>query len=311
MSRMSREELERHLSVLRTEEILRFLRDDTLLEIADRYFTSFGMGSNQNENPTSLETPASAFVAQSGEPSTERAKRPLNAFMAFRSYYFRLFPELQQKIASGFLTTLWNKDSYRNEWALIAKVYSFVRDQLGRDKVPLSQFLDISCPIMKIIEPSLYLSAFGWSVEDEAGTPKLFQANSSTNVIPPPLQSDDHPNTENDLLSAIISVGYLPDDSVNLMERMSASSNGILTTASESLPVSLATASESLPVSLTTASESLPVSLTTASESLPVSLTKEKAKFMEVVERDPFQAARDLLGPHYEERNVSVSMNLA
>ncbi|KAL7790736.1 hypothetical protein V8C37DRAFT_383787 [Trichoderma ceciliae] len=27
---------------------------------------------------------------------------------------------------------------------------------------------------------------------------------------------------------------------------------------------------------------------------------------MEVVERDPFQAARDLLGPHYEERNVSA-----
>ncbi|KAL6893410.1 MAT1-1-1 [Trichoderma evansii] len=272
---MSREEMEKHLSVLRTDEILRFLRDDTLLEIAERYFTSLGMNSTQNEvsQSSSISKPISTFTDQPRHAPADKAKRPLNAFMAFRSYYLRLFPEVQQKTASGFLTTLWNKDSYRNKWALVAKVYSFVRDQIGRDKVSLSYFLNVACPIMKITEPSVYLSTFGWSVEDEAGSPKLIQTECSLNISHAALQSDDYPNTENDLLSAIINVGYLPDDSVNLMERMSANSNGIMTTASSALPVLS---------------------------------TKEKTTFMKVIEADPFQAARELLGPQYEEKQVSA-----
>lgn len=188
-------------------------------------------------------------------------------------YYLRIFPEVQQKTASGFLTTLWNKDSHRNKWALVAKVYSFVRDQIGRDKVSLSYFLNVACPIMRITEPSVYLSTFGWSVEDEAGSPKLIQNECAMDISQAALQPDDYPNTENDLLSAIINVGYLPDDSVNLMERMSANSNGIMTTASNALPVLS---------------------------------TKEKAAFMKVIEADPFQAARELLGPQYEEKQVSA-----
>lgn len=84
---MSREELEKHLSVLRTEEILRLLRDDTLLELANTYFASLGMRSKQNEaKDASMDTSPSSFMnQQSGEPSPDKAKRPLNAFMAFRS----------------------------------------------------------------------------------------------------------------------------------------------------------------------------------------------------------------------------------
>ncbi|KAL7938281.1 MAT1-1-1 [Trichoderma chlorosporum] len=266
---MSREELEKHLSVLRTEDILRLLRDDTLLELANTYFASLGVASTQNEyrEPPSMNT---TTFSQPEEPSVDKAKRPLNAFMAFRSYYLRLFPEVQQKTASGFLTLLWNKDPYRNKWALIAKVYSFVRDQLGRDKVSLSYFLNVSCPIMKIIEPAIYLSVFGWSVEDEAGTPRLFQVDASSIQA---VDSDDHPRTENDLLSAIINVGYLPDTSINLLDRMTISNNGIMTTASNSVP--------------------------TAS-------TKETINFMKTIEADPFQAAKELLGPHYEEKKVSA-----
>jgi hypothetical protein len=185
----------------------------------------------------------------------------------------RLFPEVQQKTASGFLTALWNKDSHRNKWALIAKVYSFVRDQIGRDKVSLSYFLNVACPIMKIIDPSAYLSTFGWSVEDEDGSPKLVQTECSMEISQAALQSSDYPNTENDLLSAIINVGYLPDDSINLIERMNANSNGIMTTPSRALPVHS---------------------------------TKEKAAFMKAIEADPFQAARELLGSQYEEKQVSA-----
>lgn len=125
---------------------------------------------------------------------------------------------------------------------------------------------------MRIIEPSAYLSTFGWSVEDEDGSPKLVQNESSMEISQDALQSD-YPNTENDLLSAIINVGYLPDDSVNLIKRMNANSNGIMTTSSRELPVNS---------------------------------TEEKAAFMKVIEEDPFQAARELLGPQYEEKQVSA-----
>lgn len=65
-------------------------------------------------------------------------------------------------------------------------------------------------------------------MEDEAVTPKLLQADSSIQVI----DSDDYPNTENDLLAAIVNVGYLPDDSINLMEGMNSGSSGIMTSTS-------------------------------------------------------------------------------
>nr|AST15024.1 mat1-1-1 [Trichoderma spinulosum] len=264
----SRAELEKHLSVLRTEDILRLLRDDTLMELATGYFAPLAVASNQSE--AREPPPVTAPTSQPGEALLDKAKRPLNAFMAFRSYYLRLFPEIQQKTASGFLTTLWNKDPCRNKWALIAKVYSFVRDQLGRDKVSLSYFLNVSCPIMKIIDPSIYLSAFGWSVGDEAGMPRLIQVDADSIQE---IESDDYPRTEKDLLSEIIHVGYLPNDCGNLMETMNASSNS---------------------------------TMTTPSNSIPAASTKEMADFMKIIETDPFQAAKELLGDHFEEKKVSV-----
>lgn len=49
--------------------------------------------------------------------------------------------------------------------------------------------------------------------------------------------SNNYPNIENDLLLAIINVGYLPNDSINFIERMNANSNSIMKTPSRSLPV--------------------------------------------------------------------------
>ncbi|KAH6607328.1 hypothetical protein Trco_003641 [Trichoderma cornu-damae] len=126
---------------------------------------------------------------------------------------------------------------------------------------------------MKIAEPSTYLSAFGWSVEDQDGTPKLIQGDSSTHATPPIAEPDDYPNTENDLLAAVINVGYLPDHSPSLVERLSANGNGIMATA-------------------------------TASGGLPVAATAEKTNFIKVIETDPLRAARELLGNRYEEKRV-------
>ena len=146
-------------------------------------------------------------------------------------YYLKLFPDVQQKTASGFLTTLWNKDPFRTKWALIAKVYSFVRDEIGKDRVSLAYFLSLACPNMRIVDTSTYLGALGWSLqEDENGLPKLVQDETSATLGPSNSQSQDFPSTELELLSSLIRVGYFPDQGVDLMMRMGSNQNGIMAT---------------------------------------------------------------------------------
>ncbi|KAK5998934.1 Mating-type protein MAT-1 [Cladobotryum mycophilum] len=273
----SKAEIMKRLSALPAQDLLRLLRDETIFEIAARYFELTGLNQVQDRGQTQTSSvpssTSSAAVPARAAPS-DRAKRPLNAFMAFRSYYLKLFPDVQQKTASGFLTALWNKDPFRNKWALVAKVYSFVRDEIGRDKVSLSYFLGLSCPLMKITEPAVYLETFGWCVEDdETGTSKLFQTETGTTITETNLQLEGCPSTENELLLAVINVGYFPDESPNLVERMNTSSNGIMTTATSTLPVPY---------------------------------TREKLDFMKTIRNDPIQASKELFGAEYCEETVQA-----
>ncbi|KAF4966025.1 hypothetical protein FSARC_6225 [Fusarium sarcochroum] len=206
-----------------------------------------------------------------------RAKRPLNAFMAFRTYYLKLFPDVQQKTASGFLTQLWSKDPHRNKWALIAKVYSFVRDQLGKGRVNLSAVLGVVCPMMKIIEPFEYLGALGWETDhDDEGNLVLNQDEAIVYGNMARLQNSNHPATEIDLLSTVLSAGYFSDVGVDLMSRMWANNKGIMTTTGVAAGDAV--------------DDNAPLYE-------PVPTTAEKTSFVNAVRDDPYQASRDLLGP--------------
>ena len=146
-------------------------------------------------------------------------------------YYLKLFPDVQQKTASGFLTTLWAQDAFRNKWALVAKVYSFVRDEAGKKKVALGDFLGIACPIMSIIDPSEYLDALGWSVEeDDNGSEALVRDNIVAATFTATSDIPNIPSTELELLISMINVGYLPEDGFALVELMKTNSNGMITT---------------------------------------------------------------------------------
>ncbi|KAF5019276.1 hypothetical protein F66182_8729 [Fusarium sp. NRRL 66182] len=214
---------------------------------------------------------------------TARAKRPLNAFMAFRTYYLKLFPDVQQKSASGFLTQLWGKDPHRNKWALVAKVYSFVRDHVGRARVSLSAFLGVACPTMKIIEPNDYLQILGWEIHhDNGGSCVLSQDLAILSTTVGMLQDSDHPATEIDLLSAILGAGYFSDVGPALMERMWANNNGIMTTTGAGAGDYVIDSETFEPLY----------------DSVPA--TAEKTSFVNAVRDNPYQAAQDLFGPHYD-----------
>ncbi|UPK91521.1 hypothetical protein LCI18_002456 [Fusarium solani-melongenae] len=169
--------------------------------------------------------PSSALRHAATELSPQEeapAKRPLNAFMAFRTYYIRIFPSYPQKTISLFLTRLWNQDPQRNKWALIAKVYSFARDQLGKSRVKLGVFLDICCPMMEIMGPADYLETLGWVVQGDeisqaapgASAGVSQDASDASDIA---TASGDYPTCELSLLTSLVESGYLPTDLLTLV----------------------------------------------------------------------------------------------
>nr|AGH03166.1 alpha box protein [Leptographium clavigerum]AGH03171.1 alpha box protein [Leptographium clavigerum]AGH03175.1 alpha box protein [Leptographium clavigerum] len=105
-----------------------------------------------------------------GSRNSAEKYRPLNAFMAFRSFYNRMLPNMQQKERSGVLTALWNVDPYKNQWAIIAKVFSYLRGELGKDTVSLSSFLEHACAVLGIPPLDNYLEEQGFALlEDQMG----------------------------------------------------------------------------------------------------------------------------------------------
>ncbi len=111
-----------------------------------------------------------------------KATRPLNSWIAFRSkclsdtaawyaltymrtgYYSAIFASLQQKDISGFLTYMWQNDPFKAKWSILAKAYSVIRDEQGKHKASLEEFLAINGPLIGIIEPADYLQKVGWEI---------------------------------------------------------------------------------------------------------------------------------------------------
>ncbi|KAF5000883.1 hypothetical protein FGRMN_1492 [Fusarium graminum] len=205
-----------------------------------------------------------------------RAKRPLNAFMAYRTYYMRLFPDIQQKTTSGFITQLWGRDPRRNKWALIAKVYSFIRDQIGKSRVNLASFLAVACPMMKIIEPVVYLRTLGWMKNiDDDGNLSLSQNVAMMSANLEALLDHQHPVTEIDLLTDILTAGYFEDVSQHLLVRLWASQNGLMTPSSAAIGDAVNNGESVYEV---------------------VPTTPEKLSFISEVHENTCHAVRDLLG---------------
>lgn len=102
-------------------------------------------------------------------PIVNAAKKPLNGFVGFRSYYRRIFADYQQKEASGWIATLWGAEVAKAKWQLIGAAYSRIRDVVGKQNAALSDFLDLVCPILKVIPPQDYLKVMGWHFDANAG----------------------------------------------------------------------------------------------------------------------------------------------
>jgi hypothetical protein len=138
---------------------------------------------------------------------------------------------MTQKDASSLLKMLWAKDPWKHRWALVAKVYSFARDEMVHQKLTLSHFLDTACPIMELPDADCYLDTLGWSMfHDENGHLTGSQERERVveglsrlgNLLNPP------PNTELELLTMCIANGFGGVDGPQLVAKMSCKDNMLM-----------------------------------------------------------------------------------
>ncbi|KKK13071.1 hypothetical protein AOCH_007050 [Aspergillus ochraceoroseus] len=134
----------------------------------------------RNENPTNRINPSSDTVrgpavrstfnsrstASRGRRIQDGKRRPLNSFIAFRSFYSVIFPDLTQKAKSGILRFLWQNDPFKAKWTILAKAYSIIRDDHDTE-VALESFLNLNANVIGVPEPSRYLDAMGWQLNAE------------------------------------------------------------------------------------------------------------------------------------------------
>ncbi|MCJ1245825.1 hypothetical protein MMC30_003029 [Trapelia coarctata] len=128
--------------------------------------------------PTSFTVPAASTITmKKGAVSANvKATRPLNLYIAFRTYYSKMFPGLQQKEISVLLTLVWRNDNAKAKWSILAKAYSIIRDATGKENASLELFLGMNAPIIGMVEPGNYLAFMGYEMSrNEFGQMKLVQ----------------------------------------------------------------------------------------------------------------------------------------
>ncbi|OJD18683.1 hypothetical protein AJ78_01298 [Emergomyces pasteurianus Ep9510] len=126
--------------------------------------------SKSNVTHMTMAAPVSSPMAANTVPRTPPSRkkrvrengklRPLNSFIAFRSFYSIAFPDLSQKIKSGLLRLLWTSDPFKAKWAILAKAYSIIRDSHSGE-VNLESFLALNGPLIGIVGPNDYLRVMG------------------------------------------------------------------------------------------------------------------------------------------------------
>ncbi|KAL4987050.1 mating-type protein MAT alpha 1-domain-containing protein [Aspergillus falconensis] len=121
--------------------------------------------TNQNANHTFPTLPGSKPrpASSRGRRVQDGKRRPLNSFIAFRSFYSAIFPDITQKSKSGILRFLWQNDPFKAKWTILAKAYSIIRDEHD-DEVSLESFLTLNAELIGVIQPDRYLDAMGWEL---------------------------------------------------------------------------------------------------------------------------------------------------
>ena len=108
-------------------------------------------------------------------------------------------------------------------------MYSFVRDEVGKDNANVADFLAIACPIMLIVPPESYLHALGWvQARDSSGHAYITQDRNTAQAFITAIENQPSPATELDLLVQCTQAGYMAQCSDVLIEKLANKLNTIM-----------------------------------------------------------------------------------
>ncbi|KAF1838474.1 hypothetical protein BDW02DRAFT_386683 [Decorospora gaudefroyi] len=116
------------------------------------------------------------FTTSEKAKGKPKAKKVLNAFVGFRCYYITIptFKQWPMKKLSSLVGLLWEADPNKSLWSLLAKAWSSMRDQIGKENTPLDEYFAFICPFLKMPPPEMYLELHGWTlITDNEGNPTL------------------------------------------------------------------------------------------------------------------------------------------
>ncbi|KAH8703735.1 alpha mating-type protein MAT1-1-1 [Talaromyces proteolyticus] len=150
--------------------------ENSILRQAGEVLKSISLNDDGHGMPQSPSVSSRSSRSKNG---TEKKLRPLNSFIAYRSFYSTMFTDMTQKSKSGIIKYLWQIDPYKGKWAILAKAYSILRDDHS-DNVSLDTFLDLMVPFIGLIQPASYLEAMGCQIITTADQQYQVQSISST-----------------------------------------------------------------------------------------------------------------------------------
>lgn len=120
------------------------------------------------------------------------------------------------KNVSNPIAQLWDLDKNHSLWTLIAKAWSFVRDQVGKKDAPLDSFLRIICPYLEIPSPEEYLDYCGWKIEmRDAETWVLLREFDAQQICPSSVVTDMALSVA-DIIAYVQLMGYAQNFPLNL-----------------------------------------------------------------------------------------------
>jgi hypothetical protein len=122
---------------------------------------------------------------------------------------FKVWP---MKKLSNLVGQLWEKDPNKSIWSLLAKAWSTMRDQIGKDNVPLDRFFQIMCPYLDIPSPDTYLELQGWNLEiNDEGSLTLLRDPGSELLVSSSAGFIDMTLSVEDIISVCQTMGYAQD----------------------------------------------------------------------------------------------------
>jgi hypothetical protein len=139
-------------------------------------------------------------------------KRPMNSWIAFRTYYRGLFVGSQQKEISSWLRAVWNSDLFHAKWTLLARTYSIIRDISGRERTPVDRFLQLAGQHIGVIPPESYMDVMGITIISQSdGSRSVSQSLLNNHDVFSKYSSAESPSISS-LLQFCFEIGYISPD---------------------------------------------------------------------------------------------------